>query len=283
MSVIEHSHSLFFNSNPASGAVSLGNEGDKFMVQLFNPMSIPKECLYATVEVVSAKVWNTSPNIHEMYKNNELYFSYSGSDYNITFPNGLYGIEELNEYLTIKFDEMGLPINEEQANGNITKILFEIVENESIQKVGIRMNYAGISIDFTQNNTIREIVGFNSRVLITPVDINGNSNPGSQEIGDNFAQFNRIDNYYIKSNLVSAGIPQNRVGTGILTEIPINVRPGSLINYAPNNPLRIDASELIGLHKQNLEFTLVDQLERPVSTGGNFWSFTMTIRYWIKH
>ena len=81
--------------------------------------------------------------------------------------------------------------------------------------------------------------------------------------------------------MLSGGIPQNTKSSGIITGVPISAKVGSLINYTPSNPLRSNADELIGHSKQSLVFTLLDQLERNVSTAGEEWTLSVVIRYYV--
>jgi hypothetical protein len=102
---------------------------------------------------------------------------------------------------------------------------------------------------------------------------------GETVIAPNEANFNRVVNYYILSNLLSDGIPINNKSSGVICEVPITVRSGSLINFIPTNPLRVDCSDLIGNGKQLVSFALVDQIGRDVSTSGEDWSLALVIRY----
>ena len=73
-----------------------------------------------------------------------------------------------------------------------------------------------------------------------------------------------------------------RFSSGIIADIPINAPVGSLINYEPRHPINCDATELIGNPKQTFIFTLVDQLERDVSTLGEEFSLSVVIEYWVN-
>jgi hypothetical protein len=101
-------------------------------------------------------------------------------------------------------------------------------------------------------------------------------------VAEKEARFNRIVNYYITSNLLSDGIPINSKSLGVISEVPITVKVGSLINYLPTNPLRVDCSDLIGQSKQLISFALLDQLGREVSTSGEDFSLAIVIRYHIR-
>ena len=277
MSLIEKQFSAFFNSSTASGSVKIGSLGNRFQVQLDTPLSIPADSLYASLEVVSTKIWNVSPNISTTIGNNQLYFSYAGYNFNIQFPDGLYSVDELNKYISIYFNEYTPLPND----------LFLFSENQSTQKVSIQINYIGVMIDFRQPNSCIDVLGFytthdQQNDIFTSTILLDSVVAGASFVAPNEARFNRVVNYYLLSNLLSDGIPINSRSVGILAEIPVNVGVGSLINFLPTNPLKIDATDLIGNSKQLISFTLLDHLLRDVSTAGEDFSLTLVFRYYVK-
>ena len=240
----------------------VGTLGNDFIVTLNTPISVPKNAVYCTLEVVSASIWNTSPNISAEIGNNMFYVTINGNALEITIPDGLYGVGELESFLQQSI------VNEDLAEDDIS-----LSENGSTQQVVIIFGKAGTSIDFTKPNSCREILGFDDKVV-------NSTGAGSNVFGDKEAEFNRVVHYFIKSNVLRSGIPQNSTASGIISSIPITSKVGSLINYTPTNPLRCNADELIGNSKQTIQFTLLDQLERQVSTGGEEWSLAIVIRYY---
>jgi hypothetical protein len=269
---IEKQFSTFFSSG--SGSTKSNSLGNRFNVQLNTAITIPQGSVYASLEVVSAKVWNVSPNISAGIGNNRIYFSYQGTEYAVMFPDGLYGIDEMNLFMEIYFSNDAILPND----------LFLFEEQGATQKLSIKFNYTGITMDFTKPNACIDVMGFytthdetadtfTSTVIIT------STVAGESSIAPNEARFNRVVNYYITSNLLSDGIPINNTSNGVICEVPINVRAGSLINFVPTNPLRVDCTDLIGQSKQLIAFGLVDQLGREVSTSGEDWSLAIVIRY----
>jgi hypothetical protein len=266
---IERQFSAFFSSAVGRGSVknSLGN---RFSVELSTPLSIPQKTVYASLEVVRAKVWNSSPNISADIGNNHVHFSYNGVTYNAVLPDGLYGRDEMNVFMTIYFSN----------DAELPNDLFSFEENGATQKLSITFKYVGISIDFTPPNACTDVTGFytthdEGEDIFTSTLIVTSTIAGETVTAPEEARFNRVVNYYITSNLISDG---NR-SSGVISEVPITVKPGSLINYLPTNPLRSDCSDLIGQTKQNITFALVDQLGRNVSTSGEDWSLAIVIRY----
>jgi hypothetical protein len=227
-------------------------------------LSLPKNAVNATLSIIQASIWNTSPNISPSFNNNIFRFRASGTYYTITFPEGLYSLSGFGSFLSIQFANLQLPTN-----------LFVISGDESTQKSIITFLNAGDLIDFQVANSVREILGFNSRVVTANI-------AAYNEYSDSQANFNRVNSYLIRSNIVSQGIPINSIGANIIAQIPINVAPSSQINYHPQHPIPVDCSELIGYGKNVFQFSLCDQNLRPTPTAGEKWDFVMVINYYIK-
>ena len=266
MNLVKKEISYFFNSAEKAGAVKIGNLGNRFLISLNSPIRVPQGAIYATLHVPSAKIWNSSPNLSEQIGNNKMYFSYDGLNYVITIPDGLYGVADLDSLFGIFFTNNGLPSD-----------LFELSSNDSTQKVIFTFNYENIILDFTPADSCKDVLGFDSQTF-------GPFGPPVPSIqsAPNEAAFNRVVGYYIKSTLLSGGIPQNKTSNGIIAEVPITAPVGSLINYQPRNPIKSDATELIGNSKQTFQFALVDQLEREVSTAGEEFQLVVVITYFMK-
>ena len=233
MSTIEKQFSAFFSSG--LGSTKTNSLGNRFSVQLNTPLTIPRLSIYASLEVVSAKVWNTSPNISAAIGNNHIYFSYSEASYDVVFPDGLYGIDEMNMFLEIYFSSDSVLPND----------LFVFEENGATQKLSIKFNYSGVTIDFTQPHACIDVMGFytthdEASDTFTSDEVITSTIANESIVAPNEARFNRVVNYYITSNLLSDGIPINNRSAGVICEVPITVRAGSLINFVPTNPLRVD-------------------------------------------
>ena len=135
---------------------------------------------------------------------------------------------------------------------------------------------ADVQLNFTFADTCRDVLGFDDQTFgpFAPIP--------SVQSAPNVAAFNRVVGYFIKSTFLGGGIPQNLTSQGIIAEVPITSAVGSLTNYAPFNPIKSNANELIGSARQSFVFTLVDQLGRDVSTGGEDWQFSIVIEYHVK-
>jgi hypothetical protein len=75
MALLHCEESFFFSSDKANGAQNVSSDGSLFNVELYNPISIPKEAIYCTLEITAATIWNVSPNISAAIGNNKLNFN----------------------------------------------------------------------------------------------------------------------------------------------------------------------------------------------------------------
>jgi len=191
-----------------------------------------------------------------------FYFSHLGTPYVIAIDTGLYSLAQLNGVLGRFF-----------VNNSLPKNLIVFSGNDATQKTIVTFNYVGTQIDFTQANTIRTILGFNSQLVpAAPSTVVGENYESSVE-----AVFNRINFFYIRSSLVNNGLPINGVSGNIISQIPITAPPGSQINYSPQNVIAIEARNLIGKTIQQIRFELLDDQLRPVNTLSEYWSITLHI------
>ncbi len=255
--------SIFFSSDPNVGATNISSDGSSFVVYLNTPLGIPKSAVDATLEVISASIWNTSYNISASFLNNNFTFTTGGVPRSITIPDGLYSLGGLNAFLGTQFSNLGLSAN-----------IITVSGNDATQKTILTFLNAGDSVNFTVANSVRLVLGFNSRVVVS-------LSAGFNEFSDNVAVFNRVNSYLLKSNIVSQGIPINNIGASIIAAIPISVGPGSQINYQPTNVIPVDASELIGQAKNVIRFELLDQSLRATPTAGEYFSFVIVFRWSI--
>lgn len=245
------------------------DDGSQFTVNLETPMVIPHNAAYCYVTVYDATVWNTVYNIEEGV-NDTFYVDYDDgvpvSETLIILP-GLYDVDHLNSALN----------RELTNNANLPSDLFIIVPDTASSRSVIQFNYPLTQIDFTQTDTLRLMLGFDSRLVPLVVTT------GVQyEISDNIAQFNNLEYFTIGSDLVHKGIRINDKYNQTLVRVPVLASPGSQVNYQAQNPPRIPANELIGAKKKTFTVWLTnDRLER-VNTSGESFSISLSVHYVVK-
>ncbi len=281
MSLLEVKQSYLFSSNSANGALNVSPNGSSFDVRLDNPITIPRHAVYANISVPVARIWWTVPNISPELGNNLLYLTTNWQDgvnpppagspnFVITIPKGLYSVPGLQNAISRELVNKGLPSK-----------LISLSGDDATQKIIITYNTDAYTarIDFTQANTLRSILGFNSR--LSPLA--AAATDGQSDLSDIPATFNTIDSFLISTNLISNGIPVNSFGSGIISNVSISseIKVGYQIVYEPMNPLTADCSELIGKSRNFFSFQLTDQNRKLVDTNGEFWYFSMVLTYYV--
>ena len=261
--------SMIVSSDPVNGSTNVSSDGSYFEVQLQDSIKIPKDALNVNIAVEEATVWWTVPNIITG-ENDKLYIT--GPDtsdvvtnYVITIPQGLYDLAGINEAIFRELESAGAKVDPEP--------LIILSPDEATQKVELRFNYATVVIDFTPNDTPREILGFDSAVY-SPV-------PDNPLLAPRVASFNRVNFFLIHSDLTNTGIRFNNNYNQTIGQVLIDVAPGSQIVSKPFNPARINADELAGTSRTNLRFWLTDDEDRRVNTNGEYWSARIVI-HWLQ-
>jgi len=277
---IERKITYIFSSDPTKGATNIQLDGSVFSVTMQYPISLPKGTQYATMEVHSASVWYVTPNISTARKNNKLEIIIGVTPYPLTISDGLYNFPQLVNALSIAFNT-NYPLAPYRWSD-----MFSFDADNATQRVAITVLKNDAQINWNVVDSVRNVLGF--LAVPSPPELPINATPPVIPIvapitylGNAEAQFNIINQYYISGNLVHTGIPNNSNSSNLMTVVYIDVPPGSQINYQPQLPLLIDASELISGQRTTFTFRLTDQNFIPVDTFGEFWSFIITIRYWI--
>lgn len=259
--------SMIVSSDPNNGATNISSDGSYFEVQLQDGLKVPKEALNVNISVEEATVWWSVPNIITG-ENDKLYIT--GPDtldvsqnYVLTIPQGLYDLSGINEALARELEAAGAKIDPEP--------LITLSPDEATQKVQMRFNYATVSIDFTQPDTPRQILGFDSAVY-SPV-------PTNPILAPSVAAFNRVNYFLIHSDMTNKGIRFNNSYNQTIGQVLIDVAPGSQIVSRPFNPAKINAPELAGTTRTNLRFWLTDDEDRRVNTNNEYWSARIVVHY----
>lgn len=260
---VKYQTTLLLSSDSTNDDVIVTDNGSVFQISLDSELRLPETAMVCTVKVDSATIWYNTPNI-EAGVNDKMFIDDNGTPYVITIPTGLYGITELND-----------EIDRQVINLGGTSGLISMVGNNSTQKTVIQFNVVGTQIDFTQAQTFREILGFNSR--LSPLAPSAVLN--ETDTGDNIAAFNQVEYYLIHSDVVSNGFTLNNYSSDIIAQVLIDTTPGKQIVYNPQNPDTITTNELIKVPRRNLTFRLTDQLNRAVNTLGELWSVKLIINY----
>lgn len=273
--MIPEETSLLVSSDPQQGAINRSADGSEFEIQLDQAINIPKDALNVNVSVEEATVWWTVPNI--IMGENDTFYIFGDDNqaipvpqlFTVIIPQGLYDLTGLNNSLQSGLEALGA-----RTNDGVNPLpLVSLSPDNATQKVLLRFNYANVTVDFTPANAPKTILGFDS-LLYGPY-----AGAPLNILAPNVAQFNTVNYFLIASDLVQKGIRFNNRYNQVITQVLINVAPGSQIVSTPFNPAQTDANELAGAKRTNLRFRLTDERLRPVNTNGEFWSARIVIRY----
>ena len=269
MSTINYNLTYIFSSDERNGALNVSNNGSEFSVIFDRPLIIPKNAMNIQMYVYEASVWYNTPNITEL--NNKFKLTYFdgtiSADYEITIPTGLYSMDDLNNV-----------INRLLVNAGAPDSLITIIFDNSTQKSVIQINVTSpetISIDFTINNNIASLLGFNEAVIAAtsgPISI----------YGDNVANLNTTNYYLIHSSLAENGIRINNKLNQTICKVPITVSPGQLIEFEAGNLIPISCQNLKNRSVNSCRFWLTNDADIKVDTLGEYWSVTLVISYQMK-
>lgn len=233
------------NSIITADGTTVSSDRSTVFINLNSPgITIPTGAVEIAWKVESATLWHTAPNISQALNNNRIDYIYNGIQQpHITVPDGLYSVDDLNNFVSRELVNRG-----ELADG----IVFSGAE--STQKVVITVNKY-YQIDLTNFSSIRSVIGWNSQIYPTvmPVVITSKS-------GENQAKFNNINEFTIRSDLVSEGIRVNNSGRNLLAVIPIpEGSANSQVVYQPNHPSVIEAGEFRGKSINNYYISICDE------------------------
>jgi hypothetical protein len=273
----QHSHiipqeiSMLVSSNPINGARNISSDGSYFEIQLQDGLKIPRNAINVNISVEEASIWWVVPNIITG-ENDKLYITGPDNNNNqqnfiLTIPQGLYDLTGLNNAIVRELE------NNNAKTDSVIGPLIQLVADQATQKVILRVNYVNTSVDFTQTKTCREILGFNSQVIGPFISVPQNP------VANNTANFNLVNYFLIHSDLTNKGIRFNNDYNQTISQVLIDVPPGSQIVNKPFNPAKISSEELKGTIRTNLRFWITDDKNKRVNTNGEYWSARIVISY----
>lgn len=258
---------ILVSSSEDAGAINKSSDGSQFEIITDQPIIIPSEAVNCELFVTSASVWNVVPNIVTGV-NDQFYIEIAAVNYVAVIPQGLYDLDTLESAIERDLIAQGAPSG-----------TFSFLPDDPTQKVVIRLNIAGVQIDFTQADTPRGLLGFNSQ-LIPP----GAPSAGIEYyLADNEAAFNNIDFFLIHCDLCSEGIRVNGNFNQSVCKVDIlDTPPGSLITNQYQMPVICPCDYLIGSIRKSWRVWITDQDNNRINTQNENFSAQIMIQYEIE-
>jgi hypothetical protein len=240
-----------------SDAKTALRNGSQFSVQFGENVQIPREAQEIFVQVSTAEIWNTFPNI-EVGVNNLFVFSFLGNQYTLSVPTGAFTTEALN----FIFGPQLLALNFEGL----------VTFGESVEQSRVIMTFDRAGVTYLSGlSTLSSVIGFTTDVTSTLNTL--------QFLGDSIAAFNVVNKLLLHTNLPVNGIISNGLSTNVIAKIPITETPGLQFIYAPFYPARVPAPSLAGFTIRDITFWITDERGRPVNTLGENYGFSLDIIY----
>ncbi len=275
---IQFKQSYAYSSDTANGARNKSADGSTFesIYDSGSPLVVPDGAVNANIGVIKSNIWWTTFNISSTLGsigqgNNIMYVEAPDTvdvttSYVITIPDGLYDLPRLNNTVQQLLANEGAKVSPDPV--------LALLADTATQKVVIQFNYDDVEVDFTPGDTFRDIVGW------TAVNVGPFTPVPHFESAPNVAAFNTITSFRINSDIVQSGLLFNGQFSQTLATVQIDVPPGSLINFDPQNVTRISANQLS--QRAVIRHWLTDDNGDLVDTASENWSYELELSYWLK-
>lgn len=260
---------FYSTSNEALGASNKNTDGSKYEVMFDPPITFPKSATNMRLSVQDAEVWWTVPNVITGVNDTMYIDGPDTSDvlqsFVVVLDQGLYDLGGMNAAILRDLETQDAKVSPDP--------IISMVGDTSTQKVVITLNYATSEVDFTQADTPRDILGFNSQI------VGPDAGAPVHEVAPNIAQFNQINYFLLHSDIVQGGLRVNSSIEQIIARILIDVQPGTQILYEPQHAPTTDVGHLAGKEVDIATFWLTDDQNRLINTADQDFSVRIKISY----
>jgi len=242
-------------------------DGSAFEYPLEPALMVPFDA-EATLRVLEANVFNTSPNVSVAKSNNKLKFSVitsgtvaggdvSTTDHTITFDDGLYSLADINAELADYLE----------STATIADAALSFVGHGPTQTViadwDAEAAVYGVILRFSESDSIASLLGYAATDLTYEI---GEGGKHKYFRSPSPANFDAVSLYLLKCSVLS-GQNYDASGSGggqVACAITPDVRPGNLIQYRPLIPLPCQAHALKGNRTSSIRFTMTDNNNESV-------------------
>lgn len=245
---------LDFDSSTVSGHTS-----DDFTVNF--PSGVQLGGRPWEVALDKAVLWNSVFNISAAYNNNTLEYSPDGGSTwkTVTFPDGAYQLEQINDYFQFKMAQNG---DADLTDPNVPVYYAGFIANFSTLKARAVVSNS-YQIDLT-TGTLHELLGF-AAIIIT-----------STQEGANVVDITRgVNTFLINCDLVN-GSYNNGLSGYVLYSFTMKVPPGAQLTVEPNEKFYLPLRDSDQISKARLYIT--DQMGRKVSFNGENITYSLVLR-----
>jgi hypothetical protein len=259
------------NSNPTSGSVGLSSDGSTFTVQMTPALTIPKNAYNIRTYLNSASIWYSFLNINA--SNNTFYFTdntATPTKYPVVLQNGLYSLDLLNASIQLGIQNW---ISISGANFPNNQII-TLTGDTASQKV-VTVTTSGYQV-YWGAGSFWNLCG---ETLNLKQPASGLSTGTISTFAPNVGNFSNLTQLAVSTSLTNSYI-YNGALSSVLSVIPINASPNSLINYNPTpDYLFLNTPELCGAKINQVTLKLTDQNLNVLNTNGEYYLVTITISY----
>ena len=285
MTLVQKDLTYFFSSSEALGAQNKDKSGSRFQVKLDRSIEIPNNAVDVSIEVTSANIWFTTPNIDPVYQNNVLYVDYTdpngaSATFPLTIPKGLYSVTSLNQTIEHLMCAIQIPGTANYFDCNSVVLSADTATQKVKVQLGAYLSIL-VSPDPTRPNNIAPTLGWYDPTGANVADIGPPAYNGQIFTAPSVARLNKINSYLLHGDIVKNGIQVNNTQANILTEIQLNVSAGKLLTYRPYLPYKLDGSHLKYGSRDLLTFWLTNELNEYIDMNEEDYSFSVTITYKI--
>ena len=237
-----------FIDNTIDSNTTVNSLGNQITINLNPSIHLDNKKNYV-LRVISAQILYCFSNVFTGI-NDKLYYTLNSQNYTITFPQGIYSLNAIN-------DEISRQTNDNNNN----PYLFGVQGDIATSAVYIVFNDATLTINCNHNDSILQNLGFpKSTGVIGPfVDV------GTQYSTGNPAALNNTSSLLMTCDACS-GAYQNGGTSSVVANIAINATPFAIITYEPINPPRINVSKF---DIDSITFTLFDQDLKALDLNSN--------------
>jgi hypothetical protein len=232
-----------------------GQTSDDFVIHFSPAIYIPGNWVIAIHEL---SIWYSWYNISTDY-NNQVFRYYNGSSYkNITIPNGLYSIENLNDYVHAIMKSNG----DYTVVGGIDTFDITLTPNYNTFKLDISISNS-YRVDLTVG-TLYQLFGFDA-ILVT----------SSQSGTSNINITNGVDKILIHCDIATGGYKSGQ-NSDVLMSFQANNEPSSLLEIKPFYAVFLPITQTGYLTKMRIYIT--DQQNRRINLNNEGINMTLELK-----